>query len=57
MEIDRRQAFAAAETAWIIADFPLHAARIVTVAAGGAFFVEDFFQDLVMERAFILRGE
>ena len=56
-EISGGQGGAAAETAGIVADFPLHATRIVAIAAGGAFFVEDFPQHAVMKIAFALRGE
>ena len=57
LKIERRQRFGAAETPGIVAEFPLHAARIVPVAAGDAFFVEDFEQHLVMEGFQALRGE
>jgi len=56
-EIDRRQGFAAFQAPGIVAEFPLHAARIVAVTAGGAFLVEDFLQNFVMELLLVLRGE
>jgi hypothetical protein len=56
-KIERWQGFAASLAPGIVAEFPLHAARIVTVAAGSAFLVEDFLQHLVMELGLALRGE
>jgi len=56
-EISSGWGSAAAETPGVVADFPLHATRIVAIAAGGAFFVEDFPQHAVMKIAFALRGE
>jgi hypothetical protein len=56
-EIDGMQGFAASAAPGVVADFPLYATRIMTVAAGDAFLIEDFRQQLVMELAFVLRGE
>ena len=56
-EIDSGQSLSAPEAPGVIADFPFHAAGIVTAAAGGAFFFKDFFEHLVVERRFVLRGE
>jgi hypothetical protein len=56
-EIEGRQGLAASASPGIVAEFPLHSARIMAVAAGSAFFIKDFLQHLVMEPRFALRGE
>jgi hypothetical protein len=56
-EVDTGQGPAAFAPTGIVAEFPLHAARIVAVTAGGAFLVEDFLQNLVMKLCLALRGE
>jgi hypothetical protein len=56
-EIERRRGFAPSLAPGIVAEFPLDATLIMTVAAGYAFLVEDFFQDLVMKLGLVLRGE
>ena len=56
-KIEMRQGFASSVAPGIVAEFPLDPTLIVTVAAGYAFFVEDFLQHLVMELGLALRGE
>jgi hypothetical protein len=56
-KIERRQGFGSSVAPGIVAEFPLDATLIVTVAAGYAFLVEDFLQHPVMELGLALRGE
>jgi hypothetical protein len=56
-EIEERQGFAASAAPGVVADFPFHATRIVTIAAGDTFLIKDLRQHPVLKLTPVLRGE
>jgi hypothetical protein len=56
-KIERLQGSGTPAPPGVIADFPFHAAWIMTIAAGDALLIKDLFQHAVMELDSVLRGE